>query len=210
MKLVPIRAQNWHFAFFQKNSCFRGNQVKRSNLGQKLGFSEISPERFIRFFLIFCMVLDTNKGCSAMYMVYYRKLLFPWKPGQKVKFGPKIRFFGNFSRTLHYIFLIFCMVLDTNKGVLQCIWYITENSCFHGNQVKRSNLGQKSSFFGNFSRERFIRFFWFSAWLLDTNKGCSAMYMVYYRKLLFPWKPGPKVKFGRKSGFSGNFSRTLD
>ena len=62
-------------------------------------------------------MLDTNKGSSAMYMVCYRKLLFPWKQGQNVKFGPKIEcFFSvNFSRALHWI--VYGMLL---------------NSCFHG------------------------------------------------------------------------------
>ena len=89
-----------------------------------------------------------------MYMVCYRKLLFPWKRGQKFKFGPKIGLFANFSRKLHLIFLIFCMMLDTNKG-------------------------------------------------------SSAMYVVCYLKLLFPWKQDQKVKFGPKIRFFANFSRTL-
>ena len=105
-------------------------------------------------FLIFCMMLDTNNGSSAIYMVCYRKLFFPWKQGQKVKIGPKIWFFANFSGTLHLIFLILCMMVDTNNG-------------------------------------------------------SSAMYMVCYRKLLFPWKQGQKVKFGPKIGFFANFFRTL-
>ena len=91
----------------------RGQKVK---FGPKIGFFTNFSRTLHLIFFIFCMMLGTNKGSSAMYMVCYRKLLFLWKQGQKVKFGPKIGFFANFSGTLHLIFLIFCMMLETNIG----------------------------------------------------------------------------------------------
>ena len=69
-------------------------------------YISISAQRFFSgtahyFFLIFCMKLGINKGSKLTFCFFSEKLLFPWKPGQKVKFGPKIGFFENFSRTLH-------------------------------------------------------------------------------------------------------------
>ena len=62
-------------------------------LGPKLPFLKISSEPCDRFFLIFCMKLDTNKTLRTMYMLPLGKLLPRPNGGQKVKFGLKMDFF---------------------------------------------------------------------------------------------------------------------
>ena len=48
-----ITGEKWQSRIFFENSCCRRNGTERSKLDRKSGFSEISQERFIRFFLFF-------------------------------------------------------------------------------------------------------------------------------------------------------------
>ena len=56
----------WHVT---ENSCLTGTWVKRSKLARKSCFWEIFQERFIRFFLILCMMLDIKKYVLAVYLI---------------------------------------------------------------------------------------------------------------------------------------------
>ena len=47
------------------------------------------------FFYFFCMKLDHIKACQKSLLLVYQKLIWALHRGQKVKFCPKIKIFGN-------------------------------------------------------------------------------------------------------------------
>ena len=59
-------------------------------------------------FFILCMKLDHIKACQMSLLLVYQNLIWAWHRGQKIKFCPKIKIFGNnlkylFSNLLHEV-----------------------------------------------------------------------------------------------------------
>ena len=80
---------------------------------QKFGFLDIFSETGHQKFLIFCMMVDGNRGHHLSVVPYLRKILIRGLRGIKCqKFG----FFYIFSETGHWKFLIFCMMVEGNRG----------------------------------------------------------------------------------------------
>ena len=80
---------------------------------QKLGFLEIFSETGHKKFLIFCLMVEGNRGYHLNVMPYLGKILIRGLRGIKCQ---KFRFLDIFSETGHYKFLIFCMMVECNRG----------------------------------------------------------------------------------------------
>ena len=80
---------------------------------QKFRFLDIFSETGHYKFLIFCMMVECNRGHHLSVVPYLEKILIWGLRGIKCQ---KFRFLDIFSETGHQKFLIFCMIVEGNKG----------------------------------------------------------------------------------------------
>ena len=80
---------------------------------QKFGFLDIFSETGHKKFLIFCMMVEGNRGHHLNVMPYLGKILMRGLRGIKCQ---KFRFWDIFLETGHQKFLIFCMMVEGNRG----------------------------------------------------------------------------------------------
>jgi len=91
----------------------------------------------------FCMKLDIHKGKKVTEMDFFIKFLIFRNLGLKVDFGPKTGFFEIYKRTLHTIFLIFCMKVDSYKGIQMIYVVCTRKFLIFRNLGLKVNFGPK-------------------------------------------------------------------
>ena len=85
------------------------------------------------------MKLEYRKTWKVTEAEFFRKFLVFGNRGEKVKFVPKFGFFENILRTLHQIFLFFCMKLDHIKACQKSLLLVYQKLiwAFHrGQKVK--------------------------------------------------------------------------
>ena len=80
---------------------------------KKFRFLDIFSESGHQKFLIFCMMVEGNRGHHLNVVPYLEKILIWGLRGIKCQ---KFRFLDIFSQTGHQKFLIFCMMVEGNRG----------------------------------------------------------------------------------------------